>query len=181
VGLNPTRSAVLDFLVQMGAPLRVAQIEERHGELVGNLEVNTGEGLRLRGGEISGPDVARMIDELPMLAALAPYTEQGLEIRGAQELRLKESDRIAVLAENLRRLGARVDEFPDGMRVAGRGETGAAVLRGAKVDPQGDHRLAMALAIAALGAGGETTIRGAECVAVSYPSFFQDLESLLAR
>ena len=181
VGLNPTRSAVLDFLAQMGAPLRVAQIEERHGELVGNLEVNTSEGLRLQGGQISGADVARMIDELPMLAALAPYTDEGLEIRGAQELRLKESDRIAVLSENLRRMGARVEEFPDGMRVAGRGETGAAALRGAKVDPQGDHRLAMALAIAALGARGETTIRGAECVAVSYPSFFDDLKSLLAR
>jgi 3-phosphoshikimate 1-carboxyvinyltransferase len=181
VGLNPTRSAVLDFLVQMGAPLRVAQIEERHGELAGNLEVVTGEGLRLRGGEIGGADVARLIDELPMVAALGPYTEQGIEIRGAQELRVKESDRIAVLAENLRRMGAQVEEFPDGMRVAGRAETGGTLLRGADVDPRGDHRIAMALAIAALGARGETTIRGADCVTVSYPSFFTDLESILVR
>jgi len=181
VGLNPTRSAVLDFLVQMGAPLRVAQIAERHGELVGNLEVASGEGLRLCGGEIAGADVARMIDELPMLAALGPYTDDGIEIRGAQELRVKESDRIAVLAENLKRMGAQVEEFPDGMRVAGRAKAREAPLRGATVDPQGDHRLAMALAIAALGAQGETTIRGSECVAVSYPSFFSDLESLRAR
>jgi len=181
VGLNPTRSAVLDFLVQMGAPLRVAQIAERHGELVGNLEVASGEGLRLCGGEIAGADVARMIDELPMLAALGPYTDDGIEIRGAQELRVKESDRIAVLAENLKRMGAQVEEFPDGMRVAGRVNGQKAPLHGAIVDPRGDHRLAMALAIAALGAQGETTIRGSECVAVSYPSFFTDLESLLAR
>jgi 3-phosphoshikimate 1-carboxyvinyltransferase len=182
VGLNPTRSAVLDFLVQMGAPLRIAQLEERHGELIGNLEVVTGEGLRLRGGQVSPSGVPRLIDELPMLAALAPYTELGIEIRGAQELRVKESDRIAVLSENLRRMGARVEEFPDGMRVAGRaGADAAPPLHGAQVDPGGDHRLAMALAVAALGASGETTIRGAECAAVSYPSFFTDLDSLVQR
>jgi len=187
VGLNPTRGAVLDFLVQMGAPLRVAQIEERHGELVGNLEVITGEGLRLRGGEVAIADVPRMIDELPMLAALAPYTEQGILIRGAAELRVKESDRIAALSENLRRMGARVEEFPDGMLVAGRAEAAGAQparhvpLHGAEVDPRGDHRIAMALAIAALGADGPTTLRGSECAAVSYPAFFSDLEALLER
>jgi len=179
VGLNPTRSAVLDFLAQMGATVRVAQIEQRSGELVGDLEVSSPESLA--GGKISGTDVARMIDELPMLAALGPYTQQGIEIRDAAELRVKESDRIAVLAENLRRMGARVEEFPDGIRVAGRAESGGDRLRGAEVDPQGDHRLAMALAVAALGARGATTIRGAECVSVSYPAFFEDLAAVVKR
>ena len=181
VGMNPTRSAVLDFLVQIGASIRVARLEERSGELVGDLEVAGQDAGRLRGGKIGGADVARLIDELPMLAALAPYTEQGIEIREAQELRLKESDRITVLAENLRRMGARVKEYPDGMRVGGRAEADGARLRGAEVDPQGDHRMAMALAIAALGAEGESTIRGAECVTVSYPKFFEDLEAVLQR
>src|SRR5208283_3980955 len=146
VGLNPTRSAVLDFLAQMGAAVRVARVEERSGELVGDLEVTSTEGngsaegnhklksVPLRGGKIAGADVARMIDELPMLAAMGPYTQEGIEIRGAAELRVKESDRIAVLAENLRRMGARVEEFSDGMRVAGRAETGGASLRGAEVN-----------------------------------------------
>lgn len=181
VGLNPTRSAVLDFLAQMGASVRVARIEQRSGEIVGDLEVSSGEPPLLRGGKIAGADVPRMIDELPMLAALGPFTREGIEIRDAAELRVKESDRIAVMAENLRRMGARVEEFPDGLRVAGRAETGRRGLRGAKVDPRGDHRLAMALAVAALGATGPTTIRGADCVAVSYPAFFDDLEAVVKR
>jgi 3-phosphoshikimate 1-carboxyvinyltransferase len=193
VGLNPTRSAVLDFLAQMGAPVRVARVEQRFGELVGDIEVSSPEGaapgvgshslksVPLVGGKIAGADVPRMIDELPMLAALAPYTEEGIEIRDAAELRVKESDRIIVLAENLRRMGAHVEQFPDGIRVAGRAETGSRGLRGAEVDPHGDHRLAMALAVAALGATGPTAIRGAECVAVSYPAFFEDLEAVVER
>jgi len=181
VGLNPTRSAVLDFLVQMGARIRVTELAERSGELGGDLEVASPSSLALRGGRIAGADVARMIDELPMLAAMGPYTADGIEIRDARELRVKESDRIAVLAENLRRMGARVDEFDDGLRVAGRAETAGAGLRGAEVDPRGDHRLAMALAVAALGAQGETSIRGAECAAVSYPNFFDDLDAVAQR
>lgn len=180
VGLNPTRSAILDTLAQMGASIRVTHVEERNGELVGELEVAAPQ-TPLRGGKIGGNEVARLIDELPMLAALAPYTQDGIEIREAQELRVKESDRITVLAENLRRLGARVKEYPDGMRIGGRNESGGAGLKGAEVDPQGDHRLAMALAIAALGAEGETTLCGSECVGVSYPQFFEDLESVLKR
>ena len=113
-----------------------------------------------------------------MLAALGPYTEQGVEIRDATELRIKESDRIAVMAENLRRMGARVEERPDGLRVEGRS---AGALRGAEIDPHGDHRIAMAFAVAALGAQGETRIRDAECAAVSYPDFFAVLERLLTR
>ncbi len=181
VGLNPSRSAVLDFLVQMGASIRVTELAVESGELGGVVEVTSGRTVALRGGKIAGADVPRMIDELPALAAMGTYTEQGVEIRDARELRVKESDRIAVLAENLRRLGASVEEFEDGLRVAGRAETHGAGLRGAEVDPRGDHRLAMALAVAALGARGETRIRGAECVAVSYPSFFQDLNSVAQR
>ena len=122
-----------------------------------------------------GAHVAEMIDELPMLAALGPFTEKGIEIRDAQELRVKESDRIAALAEGLRRMGASVEEFPDGLRVEGRS---AGKLRGAKIDAQGDHRVAMALAVAALGAEGNTIIRDADCVAVSFPDFFAVLDRL---
>jgi len=119
-----------------------------------------------------------VIDELPMLAALGPYTEQGIEIRNAAELRVKESDRIAALAENLRRMGAKVEERPDGLRVEGRA---AGKLRGAEIEPHADHRIAMAFAIAALGANGPTIIRDAGCAAVSYPKFFDDLERVAER
>jgi 3-phosphoshikimate 1-carboxyvinyltransferase len=118
-----------------------------------------------------------MIDELPMLAALGPYTEQGIEIRDAAELRVKESDRIAALVESLRRMGAEVEEFPDGLRVA----PAKGGLQGAEIDPRGDHRIAMALAVAALGARGESVIREAECVAVSFPGFFELLDHLAER
>ncbi|MGA8871300.1 MAG: 3-phosphoshikimate 1-carboxyvinyltransferase [Candidatus Acidiferrales bacterium] len=172
VGLNPTRARVLDFLISIGALVHVASVQMRHGELVGDVSVRH---APLKGGEISGAQVAEMIDELPMLAALGPFTEKGIEIHNAQELRVKESDRIATMAEGLRAMGARVEEFQDGMRVEGRA---AGKLRGAKVDPQGDHRIAMALAVAALGAEGDTTIRDAECAAVSFPEFFATLDKL---
>ena len=179
VGLNPTRAAVLDFLAQMGAPLRILNVEMRHGELVGDISIRH---APVEGGTIAGSRVAEMIDELPMLAALGPYTERGIEIRGAAELRVKESDRIAALAENLRRMGARVQEFPDGLRVEGRGSAGAGAatrLRGAEIDPHGDHRIAMACAVAALGADGESVLRDAGCVAVSFPEFFPTLEAVI--
>jgi len=172
VGLNPTRARVLDFLISLGAPIRVPSLQARDGELAGDVSVLH---APLQGGNVSGSQVAEMIDELPMLAALGPFTEKGIEIHDAQELRVKESDRIRSLAEGLRAMGARVEEFPDGLRVEGRS---AGKLRGAKVDPHGDHRIAMALAVAALGADGETTIRDAECVGVSFPEFFTTLERL---
>jgi 3-phosphoshikimate 1-carboxyvinyltransferase len=175
VGLNPTRSAVLDLLSGWGAPLRIASVRGEAGELVGDITVRS---APLSGGLVSGERIAQVIDELPMLAALGPYTEQGVEIRDAGELRVKESDRIAVLAENLRRMGAGVEEFPDGLRVAGRP---AGRLRGAQINPHGDHRIAMALAVAALGAHGASHIQGAECAAVSYPGFFDVLKRLLER
>jgi 3-phosphoshikimate 1-carboxyvinyltransferase len=106
---------------------------------------------------------------------LGPFTEKGIEIHDAKELRVKESDRIATLAEGLRRMGARVEEFPDGMRVEGRS---AGKLRGAKLNPKGDHRIAMALSVAALGADGDTVIQDAACVAVSFPDFFEVIAQL---
>jgi 3-phosphoshikimate 1-carboxyvinyltransferase len=113
-----------------------------------------------------------------MLAGLGPFTEKGIEIRGAQELRMKESDRIAALAESLARMGATVEEFADGLRVEG---LKAGKLRGAKIEPRGDHRIAMALAVAGLGAEGTTTIQDAECVAVSFPDFFAAMERMVER
>ena len=175
VGLNPTRSAVLDVLGSMGAPVSIVSIRSEHGELVGDISAGH---QALRGGVIEGDVIAQLIDELPAVAVLGPYTEQGIEIRNAAELRVKESDRIAVLAENLRRMGAEVEELPEGLRVAGRS---AGRLHGAEIDPRGDHRMAMAFAIAALGAEGESVIRGAECAGVSYPEFFKTLDRLLER
>ena len=172
VGLNPTRARVLDFLISMGASINLASVQLRDGELIGDVSVRH---AALAGGNISGAQVAEMIDELPMIAALGPFTEKGIEIHDAQELRVKESDRIAALAAGLREMGARVEEFPDGMRVEGRA---CGKLRGAKVDPQGDHRIAMAMAVAALGADGDTVVRDADCVGVSFPDFFTIVEKL---
>ena len=170
IGLNPTRTAILDVFASMGGSLQMVSVRSAHGEIVGDLAVK---GASLKGGVIEGDQIPLLIDELPMLAALAPYTEQGIEIRDAAELRVKESDRIAALAENLRRMGATVEERPDGLRVEGRS---AGKLRGAEIEPYGDHRIAMAFAVAALAANGPTQIRDAACAAVSYPSFFEDLE-----
>lgn len=175
VGLNPTRTAVLDFLAAMGAQVAPSQVAEQNGELVGELMVRSS---KLTGGVISGEAPAKMIDELPMLAALGPFTEQGIEIRDAQELRVKESDRIAALAENLRRIGAEVEEFPDGLRVPG-GQRDR--VRGGEVDSRGDHRIAMAFAVAALAAQRPTTIHRAESASVSFPAFYDLLESLTQR
>jgi 3-phosphoshikimate 1-carboxyvinyltransferase len=172
VGLNPTRSAILDFFQQMGAAVSVSNLRSSAGEIVGDLSVK---GAQLRGGLVSGNLVPLLIDELPMLAALGPYTEQGIEIRDAGELRVKESDRIAALAENLKRMGAKVEERPDGLRVEGRA---AGTLHAAEIDPRGDHRIAMAFTVAGLAATGETRILDADCAAVSYPTFFSELRRL---
>ena len=175
VGLNPTRTAILDVFASMGASLQMLSVRSAHGEIVGDLAVK---GASLKGGVIEGEQIPLVIDELPMLAALGPYTEQGIEIRDAAELRVKESDRIAALAENLRRMGATVEERPDGLRVEGRA---AGKLRGAQIEPHGDHRIAMAFAVAALGADGATLIRAADCAAVSYPNFYEDLDRVAER
>jgi 3-phosphoshikimate 1-carboxyvinyltransferase len=169
--MNPTRARLLDVLMQMGLHISVTQIEEVHGEPVGSLKV---EGARLIGASIAGADSAALIDEIPVLAAIAPYTEQGLRVRDAKELRVKESDRITAIAANLRLMGAQVEEHEDGLTIPG-GQT----LRGAELDSFGDHRIAMAFAVAALRAHGETLIRGAEAAAISYPAFFETLQELV--
>jgi 3-phosphoshikimate 1-carboxyvinyltransferase len=171
--MNPTRARLLDILMQMGLRISVTQLEELHGELVGTLQV---EGGQLKGAVIAGADTAALIDEIPVLAAIAPYTEQGIEIRDAKELRVKESDRIASLATNLAAMGAKVEELEDGLKIPG-GQS----LRGAEIESFGDHRIAMAFSIAALRAQGETLIRGSECAAISYPPFFSTLAELVER
>jgi len=175
VGLNPTRTAILDVFAEMGASIQIHSVQSTHGEVIGDLEVK---GVSLKGGLISGNAIPLVIDELPMLAALGPYTEEGIEIRDASELRVKESDRIAVLVENLRKMGATVEERPDGLKVEGRS---AGKLRGAEIEPHGDHRIAMAFAIAGLSAEGPTTIHDAECAGVSFPSFYEDLNRVAER
>jgi len=169
VGLNPTRTAILDVFVRMGASIQMLSLRSVQGEVIGDIAVK---GAQLKGGVIELAEIPLVIDELPMLAALGPFTEEGIEIRDAAELRVKESDRIAALAENLRRMGAKVNERPDGLKVEGRS---AGTLRGAVIEPHGDHRIAMAFAVAALGAEGPSTIRDAECAGVSYPTFYDDL------
>ena len=176
VGLNPTRTALLDFLLPQGAQIKVLDLEEAGGELRGSLHVRARVGrggARLRGGRIEGELTVALIDELPVLAVLGTQSEEGLRLRDAAELRVKESDRLAALVENLRRLGAKVREYPDGLDVPGQQR-----LRGAEVESFGDHRMAMALAVAGLVAEGETTIRDADCVEVSFPGFFEVLAAL---
>jgi 3-phosphoshikimate 1-carboxyvinyltransferase len=175
VGLNPTRTAILDVFASMGASIQMLSLRSAHGEIVGDLAVK---GAQLKGGVIAGAQIPLVIDELPMMAALGPFTEEGIEIRDAAELRVKESDRIAALATNLRRMGAAVEELSDGLRVEGRK---AGRLRGAEIEPHADHRIAMAFAVAALAAEGPTVIRDADCAGVSYPAFFEDLKRVAER
>jgi 3-phosphoshikimate 1-carboxyvinyltransferase len=170
--MNPTRARLLDILVGMGLEISIAHVEQHHGEMIGAIEAR---GAAWKGGTISGADTAALIDEIPVLAAAAPYTENGIEVRDAQELRVKESDRIAAVATNLRKMGAEVDERPDGFRIPGRQK-----LRGAKLDSFGDHRIAMAFAVAALRAEGETRILNADAAGVSYPTFFEELRTITA-
>lgn len=178
VGLNPTRTGLLDFLAAQGAQVKILDVQEANGELRGSLHLRARfgrGGARLRGGALEGALTVALIDELPVLAVLGTQTEEGLRLRDAAELRVKESDRLGALAENLRRLGVTVREYPDGLDIPGQQR-----LRGAEVDSFGDHRLAMALAVAGLVAEGETTLRNAECVEVSFPGFYEVLEALRA-
>jgi 3-phosphoshikimate 1-carboxyvinyltransferase len=171
IGLNPTRSAIVDVLRRMGADVTVEPGEPTLAEPMGRVIVRH---AGLRPAEIAPAEVPGVIDELPVLAALATHGGD-LRVSGAQELRVKESDRISALADGFRRMGADIEEQPDGFHVRGRQR-----LRGGEVDARNDHRLAMAFAIAALGASGPTTIHDAGAAAVSYPEFFAVLESLRA-
>jgi len=171
--MNPTRARLLDILIQMGLKVSVAHLEEHQGELIGTIEAR---GSEWKGGMIAAADAAALIDEIPVLAAVAAYSEAGLEVRDAKELRVKESDRIAAVAANLRKMGAQIEERPDGMKIPG-----GQHLHGAEVDSFGDHRIAMAFAVAALRAEGETTILDADAAGVSYPRFFEELETVAGR
>jgi 3-phosphoshikimate 1-carboxyvinyltransferase len=171
VGLNPTRTGIIDILRRMGARIETMPLGTSETEPMGTITVRHGE---LASIAIAPEEVPGVIDELPVLAALATHGG-ALTVTGAQELRVKESDRISALADGFRRMGADIDEQPDGFRVSATRR-----LRGGEVDARHDHRLAMAFAIAALGASGPTTIQGAGAAAVSYPEFFSVLESLRA-
>lgn len=175
VGLNPTRAAIIEVLKKFGVAIEVLNESEECGERVGDLRVSGGVKFALSEDSniISGEIIANLIDEIPILAVFGTQIEGGLEIRNAEELRVKESDRIASTVENLRKMGAETEEFPDGLRVK------KSNLKGAKLDSFGDHRIAMAFAIAGLFAEGETEIVNAECAAVSFPEFFDCLKEVV--
>lgn len=170
VGLNPTRSALLDFLISIGGEIKILSLDQRGGEMAGDVLAR---GSRIRGGVVEKELTAALIDEIPVLAVLGAVSEDGLMVRDAQELRIKETDRIATVSENLKRMGVENEVFPDGLRVAGRQR-----FRAAEVESFGDHRIAMAFSVAALFADGETVVHGADAAAVSYPEFFATLRNI---
>lgn len=170
VGLNPTRTGLIEVLRRMGADIEVGEERIVGGEPVADITVRSSS---LTGTVVEGDLLPRLIDEVPVLALAAALARGPTVIRDAAELRVKESDRLATVAAELRRLGARLEERPDGLVIEG-----GARLRGAAVDSHGDHRLAMALAVAGLLAEGETVVAGSEAAAVSYPGFWRDLEAL---
>lgn len=174
VGLNPTRRAIVDVLKNLGADIDIMNERELCNELIGDLRVrgSGGPAPKNASGVIEGDVIANLIDEIPILSVFGTQLENGLEIRNAEELRVKESDRIKTVVENLRAMGADVEEFPDGLRV------GSSKLKGAVVNSFGDHRIAMAFAVAGLFATGETTIIGAEWARVSFPAFFETLAGI---
>jgi len=167
VGLNPTRSALLDFLVEMGADIQVLDVGSAGEELSGNVRIRKS---RIRGGVLEKARTAALIDEIPVLAVLGAASEEGLTVRDAAELRVKETDRIATIADNFSRMGLVIEVREDGFAVPGRQQFHAA-----KIDSFGDHRIAMAFSVAALAADGECTIENADAASVSFPEFFATL------
>jgi 3-phosphoshikimate 1-carboxyvinyltransferase len=172
VGLNPTRSTLLDVLVSMGASIQILNVEQQNGELVGQILVKHS---HILGGVIEKETTAALIDEIPVLAVLGAASEEGLDVRDAGELRIKETDRIATIAENLHRMGIEAEVSPDGIRIPGRQRFHAAEL-----DSFGDHRIAMAFSIASLVANGPCEIHGAEAASVSFPEFYRILRQVTA-
>ena len=168
VGMNPTRTGLLDVLRAMGADIEIGEERVQGGEPVADLTVRS---ARLRGMVAEGPLVVRLIDEVPVLAVAAALAEGKTVLRDIAELRVKESDRVGTTAQELRRLGARVEEQADALVIEG-----VSHLTGAACDSHGDHRLGMALAVAGLLARGETVVSGAEATDVSYPAFWDDIE-----
>jgi len=167
VGLNPTRAGGLDILREMGAAIEVEPTGEEAGEPVGDVTVTS---ARLRGVDVDPRTIPSAIDEIPILAVAATQAEGSTVIRGASELRVKEADRLAAMASGLRTLGAHAEELPDGLAV-----TGPVQLRGGEVDSHGDHRVAMAFAVAGLVAAGEIRVKGWDCVDTSFPGFLEVL------
>ncbi|AGF52166.1 3-phosphoshikimate 1-carboxyvinyltransferase [Synechocystis sp. PCC 6803] len=167
VGINPTRTGVLEVLAQMGADITPENERLVTGEPVADLRVRAS---HLQGCTFGGEIIPRLIDEIPILAVAAAFAEGTTRIEDAAELRVKESDRLAAIASELGKMGAKVTEFDDGLEIQG-----GSPLQGAEVDSLTDHRIAMALAIAALGSGGQTIINRAEAAAISYPEFFGTL------
>ena len=173
VGLNPTRSAFLSVLKSWGADITESDVRFERNEPVGTLQIRSGVATTNQR-VLSGSVIPSLIDELPLLAVVGTQIKGGIEIRDAGELRHKESDRLAATAKNLRAMGADVSELPDGLRISS-----ATKLHGAEIDSFGDHRIAMAFSVAALIANGETEIRGSESAAVSFPEFYELLNSLI--
>jgi 3-phosphoshikimate 1-carboxyvinyltransferase len=171
VGLNPTRSYLLDFLISLGAKIKVPNVQDSGGELIGDLDAKGG---GIAGGVIEKAQTAALIDEIPVLAVLGALSEHGLTVRDAGELRIKETDRIAAIADNFARMGVSMEVTADGFHIPGRQK-----FRGAVVDSFGDHRIAMACAVAALSAAGEVTIENAEAASVSYPEFYDTLAQIV--
>jgi len=175
VGINPTRAAVLEVLQGLGARMELDDQGESLGEPSATLRITGGLVASSSKGIIGGAAIANLIDEVPILAVFGTQIEGGIEFRDAAELRVKETDRISAIVENLRRMGAETEEFDDGFRVE------KSQLIGAEVDSFGDHRIAMAFAVAGLLAKGDTTIKNPECADVSFPGFYETLESVVQR
>jgi 3-phosphoshikimate 1-carboxyvinyltransferase len=176
VGLNPTRSAILDVLMNAGANIEMSDKREICNEPVGSIRIIGGISRikdQTSAVVIEGPMIANLIDEIPIIAVLGTQLAGGLEVRDASELRHKESDRIAAVCSNLRRMGADIVELPDGFRVR------RSQLTGSEIGSHGDHRIAMAFAVAALLADGETVINNASCADISFPGFFEMLRSIV--
>ena len=170
VGLNPTRTALLDVLAGMGAEVKILELKQSGGELIGDILIRKS---RVRGGILEKAQTAALIDEVPVLAILGAASEEGLIVRDAAELRVKETDRIATIAENCRRMGVSIDVHDDGFEIRGKQKFHAAEL-----DSFGDHRIAMAFSVAALAADGPCTIDNADAASVSFPEFFATLRRL---
>ena len=172
VGVNPTRTGIMDILNKMGAKITIENTKEIASEPVGDITIESGE---LRGITIEGDLIPRSIDELPVVMVAAAYAKGTTIIKGAQELKVKETDRISSMAANLKNMGAKFNLKGDDIVIEG---TGA--LKGITAMSFGDHRTAMSIAVAGLAAKGETTIDDTACIAKSYPNFLKDLNSLLA-
>ncbi len=170
VGVNPLRTGIIDILIAMGGDITILNQREVNGEPIGDIIARASD---LQGTEIGGDLIPKAIDELPLAAVAASFAQGNTLIKDARELRVKETDRISAMSQELGKLGVNVEEFEDGMKVSG-----TESLKGASCSSWGDHRIAMSIAVAATRAEGETEITDADCVSVSYPGFFEVIDEL---